>query len=41
MAADETKTAKEKLIDFIYNLTHEECEIIVSFLTNNEERAAG
>ena len=32
MAAEEKKTAKEKLIDFIHNLTDEECKIILSSL---------
>jgi hypothetical protein len=32
-------TMKEKLIQFIHNLTDEECEIIVSHLTKEEGRA--
>ena len=37
MAADEM-TTKEKLIEFIHNLTDEECKIIISGLNKLKEQ---
>lgn len=32
MPVDDSTTAKQKLIEFIHNLTSEQCEFIISFL---------
>jgi hypothetical protein len=37
MAFDEKVTTKEKLIEFIHNLTDQECEFIISSLYNLEK----
>ncbi len=37
MTVGEKMTANEKLIEFILNLTDEECEIILSRLNNKEK----
>lgn len=37
MQVEEKITAKEKLIEFIHNLTDEEVKIIVSFLNQKEQ----
>lgn len=34
MAVGENITTKEKLINFIHNLTNEDCELIISFLNS-------
>ena len=34
----EERTAKEKLIEFIHNLTTEECDLIVSLLQEEKEQ---
>ena len=39
MACGEEATSKEKLIEFIHNLTSEECETIISFLQTQREQA--
>ena len=31
------KTPKEKLIEFIHNLTEEECNLIISYLNKREQ----
>lgn len=36
MESEEEKTAKEKLIEFIKNLTNEECDIIISFMQKEQ-----
>lgn len=33
------KTTKEKLIEFIHNLTDEEVKIIISYLQNEKEQS--
>lgn len=38
--AKEDKTKKEKLIEFIHNLTNEECERIVAYLNNKQKEQA-
>lgn len=35
MENDKTISAKDKLIEFIHNLTKEECDVIILFLQND------
>jgi hypothetical protein len=40
MADSERTTSKEKLIEFIHNLTDEECKIIISKLDKTKKEQA-
>jgi hypothetical protein len=38
MPVEDKTTVKEKLIEFIHNLTDEECAFIISFLNSKKEQ---